>query len=210
MPHSLFKSIWNVVLIILLIYTATYMPYKICFIDDPTYTSEVIDQIVDALFAIDIFVNFMSAVELADGNIAMQPKLIAQIYLRSWFLFDLVAVFPFQQIISSATIDSQGQKTGTDYNQLVRLVRLPRLYRMVRILRIIKLIKVARKNRVLTKLTRALKMKAAILRMIQGLISAVLVTHIFACFWFLCAKFEDLGPQTWVFQKGIVDHDPTW
>lgn len=50
-------------------------------------------------------------------------------------------------------------------------------------------------------------MKAAILRMIQGLISAVLVTHIFACFWFLCAKFEDLGPMTWVYSKDLVDKD---
>lgn len=100
MPHSLFKSVWNVVLIVLLIYTATYMPYKICFIDEPTSTSEIIDSVVDWLFAIDIIVNFISAVELADGNIAIQPKPIANMYIRSWFLFDLVAVFPFQQIIS--------------------------------------------------------------------------------------------------------------
>jgi len=78
---------------------------------------------------------------------------------------------------------------------------------MVRILRIIKIINVARKNRMLQKITRALKMKAAILRMIQGLVSAVLVTHIFACFWFLCAKFEDLGPDTWVYNKNLVDED---
>ena len=78
---------------------------------------------------------------------------------------------------------------------------------MVRILRIIKIIKVAKKSKILQKLTRAFKMKAAMLRMIQGLISAVLITHIFACFWFLCAKFEDLGPNTWVYSKGIVDED---
>jgi hypothetical protein len=78
---------------------------------------------------------------------------------------------------------------------------------MVRILRIIKIIKIARKNRILQRITRALKMKAAILRMIQGLISAVLVTHIFACFWFLCAKFKELGPGTWVHSKGLVDAD---
>lgn len=71
MPQSFFKSVWNVILIILLVYTATYMPYKICFIDEPSQSSEIVDTVVDVLFAIDIIINFISAVELADGNIAI-------------------------------------------------------------------------------------------------------------------------------------------
>lgn len=74
MPGSVFKSIWSVLLIVLLIYTATYMPYKTCFIDDPSAGSEAIDSIVDALFTADIIVNFLSAVEMSDGTIAFQPS----------------------------------------------------------------------------------------------------------------------------------------
>jgi hypothetical protein len=76
---------------------------------------------------------------------------------------------------------------------------------MIRILRVVKLLKIVRKNKILQRVARALKMKAAIMRMVQGLISAVLVTHIFACFWYLCAKFDNLGPDTWVYHKGLVD-----
>lgn len=75
----------------------------------------------------------------------------------------------------------------------------------MKILRLFKIVKLARKNKVMQRFTRALKMNAAILRMIQGMITAVLVTHIFACFWFLCAKFNDLGPDTWVWSKGLID-----
>lgn len=32
-PNSTFKTIWNMIIIVLLAYTATYMPYKTCFID---------------------------------------------------------------------------------------------------------------------------------------------------------------------------------
>jgi hypothetical protein len=32
-PNSSFKVFWNIVIIILLLYTATWMPYQICFID---------------------------------------------------------------------------------------------------------------------------------------------------------------------------------
>jgi hypothetical protein len=64
-----------------------------------------------------------------------------------------------------------------------------------------------RKYKFFVKLQRIFKMRAAIVRMIQGLISAVVVTHIFACFWYLCARFDDLAYGTWVYNKGIVDED---
>ena len=225
MPSNIFKSIWNVILIFLLIYTATYMPYKTCFIYEPSQASEIVDTIVDALFTFDILVNFLSAIELSDGTLEYRPRKIAANYIKTWFFFDLIAVLPVQLFINllpaqdaetMEIVDEEGNiqtmivtSNDADYNQLVRLVRLPRLYRMVRILRVIKIIKVARRNRVLQRITRALKMKAAIMRMIQGLISAVLVTHIFACFWFLCASTEDLGPDTWVYKKNLVD-EPTF
>lgn len=85
-------------LIILLIYTATYMPYKTCFIDNPSEASEVIDSIVDALFTADIAVNFLSAVEMSDGTVVYQPRKIAELYLLSWFWFDVIAVMPIQLI----------------------------------------------------------------------------------------------------------------
>lgn len=36
LPNNPFKAIWNMVLIIILCYTASYMPYKTCFIDEPS------------------------------------------------------------------------------------------------------------------------------------------------------------------------------
>ena len=34
MPQGRFKYMWNSTMIVLLLYTATYMPYKTCFIDE--------------------------------------------------------------------------------------------------------------------------------------------------------------------------------
>ena len=39
MPGNIFKAFWNSVIILLLVYTATYMPYKTCFIDSPSKAS---------------------------------------------------------------------------------------------------------------------------------------------------------------------------
>ena len=89
---------------ILLAYTATYMPYKTCFIDDSTVLAETVDWTVDVLFMVDIVINFLSAFEtdaekLIEENhnnrYVTDPKLIAKTYLKTWFTFDLISVLPF-------------------------------------------------------------------------------------------------------------------
>ena len=77
MPSSLLKTVWNMILIILLIYTATLMPFSICFITNPSTASDRWDIIVNLLFSADIFINFISAIDFDDGTIITNPKLIA-------------------------------------------------------------------------------------------------------------------------------------
>ena len=62
-PKDPFKQIWNVIIMILLAYTATYMPYKTCFVDDSTVLADTVDWTVDVLFMVDIVINFLSAFE---------------------------------------------------------------------------------------------------------------------------------------------------
>ena len=97
-PDSRFSQIWSLVIAALLIYTATYMPYKTCFVDESTLKDEIIDWFVDVCFMFDILVNFLQATENSDGSWIIQPKIIARNYLKSWFTFDLVSVIPFQLI----------------------------------------------------------------------------------------------------------------
>ena len=65
-------------------------------------------------------------------------------------------------------------------------------------------------------------MNAAIMRLVQGVVTAVMVTHIFACVWFLSAKIIDFGDCfsnedgsvyglhcTWVRKLGLEDADPS-
>ena len=53
-----------------------------------------------------------------------------------------------------------------------------------------------------------LQMNTAIVRMVQGMFSALIITHIFACFWFLSSKLYEFTPETWVYRLGILD-EPT-
>ena len=59
----------------------------------------MIETAVDGFFTIDIFVNFISAYEDPDSGLPVTGlKKIASNYISSWFIIDIVSVFPFQMV----------------------------------------------------------------------------------------------------------------
>jgi hypothetical protein len=96
MPNSNFFMIWQIMIAVLLVYFATYVPFEISFLDPPQTTwRAVIDYSIDFLFFIDIFLNFFTAFENSSNNV-LEKRLgpIAVNYLTGWFLIDLTATFP--------------------------------------------------------------------------------------------------------------------
>ena len=70
------------------------------------------------------------------------------------------------------------------------------------------MVKTAKKNKYMRKILSVLNTNAAISRQIKFSLTAILLTHIFACFWFLTAKFSDFHPDTWVYREGLQDATP--
>lgn len=93
---SHFKTFWSIVLLVIISYTAVYVPFKLAFVEEDELWISIIDQMVDGLFWIDLLVNFISEY---DDPLTLQPvsdfSQIARNYLTSWFMFDLLAAFPF-------------------------------------------------------------------------------------------------------------------
>ena len=97
MPDSKFKLYWNMIIIGLLLYTAIFVPFKIAFINEDGILMKISEITVDLLFAADLIVNFISATEdKKNSGIIFDRKIIAMNYIKSWFLLDFVACFPFQ------------------------------------------------------------------------------------------------------------------
>ena len=95
LPDSKVLSAWNIVMMLLLIYTATYIPYKTAFIEDSSPLVNSIEFSFDCLFFVDVFMNFLTAYETIDKNVEFRPSKIALNYLYSWFLFDTISCIPF-------------------------------------------------------------------------------------------------------------------
>ena len=77
------------------------MPFLMAFEDieqnSPWFFTELV---IDFLFMLDILVNFNSAYYDTNGNLVKDRKTIVISYIRTWFLIDFVASFPFDFIES--------------------------------------------------------------------------------------------------------------
>lgn len=153
---------------------------------------------MDALFGIDIIVNFLSSYEDSQGLPVVELKKIATNYLTGWFALDVLACLPVQ-LIEEAFSGGGGQL------KLARLARLPRLYRLIRILRMVKMLRVFRKSSELKEWISSLNVSAGMIRMLNVLTVQIFMVHLMACFWFLTATLEDNLYDTWVGARGIIN-----
>ena len=199
LPADKFKTFWTIVIVVLLVYTAIFVPYKIAFIEEAGAFLEGMEATVDILFGVDIVVNFISAVEDSSGKLIIDHKTIAKNYMSGWFWLDFLACFPFN------LIPIGGEASAASGNQQVlRLARLPRLYRLVRLLRMIKMLRVLKNSRIITEAIELLQVNPALTRLTKILFGVLYLVHIFACIWFFVANFNSKY-DCWVDQLGLWD-----
>jgi hypothetical protein len=82
-------------MMLLVIYTGTYIPFKTAFVEESPDYVNWIELAIDSLFIVDIVVNFISAYEDKEKNVEFRLTKIAYSYITSWFLLDIVSCIPF-------------------------------------------------------------------------------------------------------------------
>jgi len=140
MPESKFRVFWNILMIFFILQTATYTPYRIAFITENRPGDYYLDLSIETYFVTDVILNIFTAYpDPVTGLLITNIRAIVLNYLRTDFLFDVVASFPFSILNAAFNISASGSSTN-----LVKLAKLPRLYRLARIVRIIKIGKIVR------------------------------------------------------------------
>jgi hypothetical protein len=138
------KSVWNGVLVFLLLYTALIMPYTIAFIENVWFDAWFYtDLTVDTLFFFDFVINCFSAYYDKNERLETNRGKILLNYLKTWMIPDFISFFPFEMINGQP----ENTQSSGGYNKLIRLVRLPRLYRLLRISKVLKILKDQKKNK---------------------------------------------------------------
>lgn len=196
-PNNPFRSFWNGVVSLLLLYTATIMPLTIAFFEtDSEDEWYYIDIILNCLFFADILITFNSAYYDNCGVLISERKAVCFRYLKSWFFIDFFSCVPFN-LISGAN--------SHNFNSLLRLAKLPRLVKLLRLSRLLKVLKNNSRNSFMSKIEDVLNIKTSVMRLFQGFMTAILLVHLMACIWFYSAKFQDFEANTWVVRFGYMD-----
>ncbi|OMJ80534.1 hypothetical protein SteCoe_19174 [Stentor coeruleus] len=187
-PEGNFIKAWSFVIILLLIYTASVVPYKLCFVDETSYGWYIYDTLVDCLFVCDIFVTFNTTCQDEEMKVIVERKSIAINYVKTWFFIDFIACIPFQLLISNSQ----------SYNKLIRIARIPRLYKVLRFLKLLKFTRTLSSIEFFNKLFELLNVTDGIIRMGKFFIMFLLVIHINGCIWYFIARIDDLNNETWL------------
>ncbi|XP_069673245.1 voltage-gated delayed rectifier potassium channel KCNH8 isoform X2 [Periplaneta americana] len=165
--YGVFKSCWDWLILIATFYVAIVVPYNASFVntDRPSMVSDVV---VEALFIIDIILNFRTTYVNRKGEVVSNSRSIALNYLKSWFIVDLLAALPFDLLYASDVYS--GEESGPSHIHLLKLTRLLRLARL------------------LQKMDRYSQYSAMILTLLM--LSFTLVAHWLACIWYVIADKE--------------------
>lgn len=184
---SLFKAVWDWIILALVIFTAIEIPFSVAFLMPLQKDGEKPERLnfyrvtpllvfnlgVDLMFVIDIFINFRTTfIKLNTDEVISNPKQIALHYLKTWFVVDFVAAIPFEFMITPE-VDSATTLFG--------LLKTARLLRLVRVAR---------------KLDRYSEYGLAVVILLTCLFT--LIAHWLACIWHGIGNLEKKNDMGWI------------
>lgn len=202
-PDCGFLRGWSLVTSLLLLYTATIMPYRLAFAEGMEQGSWLyLEYSVNGLFALDLALNCFSAVYSPEGDLVSSLRAVLWGYAKGWMVIDLVACFPFNLVDSSGNMTNS---SGSGYNGLVRLVRVPRLYRLLRLSRLFKALKSS--DGCMSRLQDYFALKNSALRLFSFFISVLGAVHLMACLWCFAPSLEGYSLDSWIVRFGFIDSE---
>jgi len=185
-PHnSSLRVRWDIAQAFVLVYLAIVVPLRIGFnleVHGPAY---VIECLVELYFYLDIVINFVTSYEDENLNVIRDHKLLAQKYLRGWFLVDLISVLPVDLTIriTSGLYPCSFYVDGCDEDptaagQYVKIVKLVRLIRLVKLLRLMRL------GRLMAKYQDDMFNLLRMMAYVKLIVFMIYLGHIFGCMFY--------------------------
>jgi voltage-gated potassium channel Kch len=179
---SKFRFIWNILLLFLIPLSCILIPLNTVFLDTNESTIFLI-YLIDAFFLVDIIMNFFTSYT-ADGQEVTNKNKITQKYLRSYFIFDLIANIPILYAFNS------------EPSSFLLIYPIFRLFRLVKIVVIVRSWK------------RTFWNYSSYLRIIQFVLFMVVVIHWIACGWYLTIRLDNFPDNSWLATSNFTGSDP--
>ena len=178
-PQRTWKQIWDIFILLLVVFSAVHIPLLLAFPDLPDIGAYQIT--IDVLFIIDFFLCFRTGFVRPDNEIELEQGKIVSHYLKTWFPIDFAACFPLD-IFFQEEEGSEQDASSRQVKALLRLLKLPRLLRLGRLLKFLARFKYA-----------------GAMKILKFVLLLILVGHWTGCVFFFILNLENqFGYDTWM------------
>ena len=199
---STWVPLWDALMLITILFVAVVTPVEVAFFADARHVDAlwVVNRGVDVIFTADILFNFNLSFQEPPSRGAywvLNRSMIAQRYLRTWALVDVLSVLPWWAL----TFDWVGSDTssGSRAAVLFRVVKLLRLLRLARVLKAGVSSGSPIHRYIIDVATSRWELTYAVIQMVQLIVSLCFYSHWQACAWGLFSSYmQDDGYPNWI------------
>ena len=187
-PNSPFRSVWDMGLAMLVIYSIVVVPLRIGFEIESASDSAIFwfEVSIDFTFIIDIVINCRTAYITSDGALESRPRRILRHYALSWFAVDFISSIPIDLILLAVGDVGGDSRNSLRLTKLIKSLRLVRLLKLLRLLKITKYLKTAQEE---------LQVNPLVLELVGLAIKTLFLMHLAACVWHWSALL--MLPDLW-------------
>lgn len=200
-PRSPRRTLWTAVLLLLTVWSVTWIPWEIGFSVSPPTFIEILDIVTDCFFFVDLVLNLLSWVVLETGELITTYRITIPMYLRSFFVIDLLSTVPFDKL-AVAILDPGEDLTVARTLAIIRILRVLRLLKLARVVKLKRLLGAVHGRRLRS-------VGRAIMRLLKLMVSIFYIMHLMACgFHFVHVVEvgeEGASASTWVRDAGLEE-----
>jgi len=187
MPDDTFKTVWDWIMLVLLIWIAIFLPLQFGFPEafgrEHKYVL-TIDIVVDIFFGIDMVLTCFMAIEEPDGTYIVEVREITRRYVcQGFFFIDLLAIIPF--------------------NDLFQASKALKFVKQVRFLRMLKALRLRNLEKKIARYDYDPRFPTGSLRLTKIFLVLLCFMHFTGCFFAYAGSHS--GRESWLYE-----HYPTW
>jgi hypothetical protein len=194
-PHGRFRQRWDIASVFFIFYGALVIPFQVCF--SPHSESAAmfaLDRVIDLFFVFDVGLNFRTA-EIVNGAVTFESRATAQAYLKSWFVVDFIAAFPWWAMPS-------GSGAGGDGGSSHRTMKVAQMGKMLKLMRLVRLLRMFRLTRIILRLEYSLTIRAGVSSIVRFMVTVAISSHWFACVFYVLN--DDAVGNAWMLTDGGI------
>ena len=184
--NSRLRVTWDFIILMLIFVSCALIPFQLAFRHGVLGFNMFVIYFIDLFFLLDIFFNFFTSYRHQGLEITDTKKTKTH-YLKTLFLFDLLASLPIDAVF---LVSGNAEVANIPIVLVIRLLRLLRIIRLYVIFR-----RWESQNWI----------NPGYLRIMKFTGTMMLLIHWVACAWFVIAWIAQFPEDCWVARAGIID-----